>query len=71
MLHGVIRMVGARVVHNVNSVAGWNLFIHRGEELAAHARLFGSIFAFQFGAKGEHIGYAAEFFDDRAPSSPG
>jgi glycosyltransferase involved in cell wall biosynthesis/SAM-dependent methyltransferase len=63
VLHGIIRMVGARVVHNVNSVAGWNLFIHRGEELAVHARLFGSIFAFQFGAKGEHIGYAAEYFE--------
>ncbi|WP_242344536.1 methyltransferase domain-containing protein [Anaeromyxobacter terrae] len=63
VLNGIIRMVGARVVHNVNSVAGWNLFIHRGEELAVHARLFGSIFAFQFGAKGEHIGYAAEYFE--------
>ena len=71
VLHGVIRMVGARVVHNVNSVAGWNLFIHRGEELAAHARLFGSIFAFQFGAKGEHIGYAAEFFERSKPHLTG
>lgn len=63
VLHGVIRMLGARVVHNVNSVAGWNLFIHRGEELARHTRLFGSIFAFQFGAKRELIGYAAEYFE--------
>jgi glycosyltransferase involved in cell wall biosynthesis/SAM-dependent methyltransferase len=71
LLHALVLGTGARVVHNVNSVAGWNLFIHRGRELSARARLFGSIFAFQYGPAGELIGYAAEFFERARPHLAG
>lgn len=71
VLHALVLGTGARVVHNVNSVAGWNLFIHRGRELSTRARLFGSIFAFQYGREGELIGYAAEFFERARPHLAG
>lgn len=71
VLHGIVDATGVRVLHNVNSVAGWNLVIHRGAELSRRTRLFGSIFALQFDEKGGLIGYAAEFFARARPNLEG
>lgn len=67
VLHGIVNATGAEVVHVVNSEVGWNLIIHRGPRLTATTRLFGSIFAFQYGDRGELIGYAASFFERARP----
>ena len=67
LLHGLVLATGAQVVHVVNSEVGWNLVIHRGHLLTATTRLFGSIFAFQYGERGKLVGYAASFFERARP----
>ena len=71
VLHGLLRALSARVLHNVNSVVAWHLIIHRGAALSREVRLFGSIFAFQFASDGSHIGYAADFFEQARPHLAG
>ncbi len=71
LLDGLVRATSPRVLHTVNSVVGWDLVIFRGAELSRIARLFGSIFAFQYLADGKLMGYAAEFFEGARPHLTG
>lgn len=67
LLESLIHALRPEVIHNVNSEVLWRLIVEKGEKLSKISKLFGSIFAFQFGENGEKIGYAAQFFEKSFP----
>lgn len=68
LLYDLILAIKPEVFHNINSEVGWNVIIESGERLKRVAKLFASIFAFQFGEDGRtKIGYAAYFLQPGLP----
>jgi glycosyltransferase involved in cell wall biosynthesis len=48
----------ARVIHNFNSAVGYEVFANNGATLALHAKLFATVFGFEFLSDGRLGGYS-------------
>lgn len=67
LLFDIIISLRPKVVHNINSVVLWELFMEKGESLRKYSRLFASIFALQFDENGEKVGYAEYYLKSAIP----
>ncbi len=64
LLHRFILQIQPRVIHNINSLHGYRLFIHNGSILQKISRLFVSVFCFDFLKNGSRSGFAVHCLPD-------
>ncbi len=72
MLVGLFQIASPDVFHVINSGVGWNVIAKSPERFRPVAKVFASVFAFQFDEKtGRKLGYAAAFLKDTMPNLDG
>jgi glycosyltransferase involved in cell wall biosynthesis len=64
LLNRFILQIQPSVIHNINSLHGYRLFIHKGSALQKSSRLFVSVFCFDFLKNGSKSGFAVHCLPD-------